>query len=172
LPVAIICTGQGNGGDGCCFVECQVCPLRWKAVNGRVFDAAGADLGTVDQAVNGRWSGSQVRSRVKAQVPASGSVILCRAALETIAGDAQAVSNRSRLNSGWNSNAAYVQLVRPAWSRVEQSLGLPAGSYNCSTWRGVNGPECCFALSQATNAALAAVLPAVAVTVRTAGGLL
>lgn len=175
--MAIICTGQGNQHptdphlSGCCWVEGQVCPLRWKVVNGRVFDASGTDLGSVDQAVNGRWSGGPVRSRVKGQIPSSGSVILCRAALETIGSDSQAVSNRSRLNAGWDSNASYVELVRPAWSRVEASLGLPANSYNCSTWRGVNGPECCWAEPVATNVAKQAVLPAVAVTVRTAGGL-
>lgn len=165
----MLCHGQGNrDSDGCCWVDGAPCPLRWKITDGRVYDATGADLGTPTQAA-GRIATGQARGRVVAQL--TGPAIVCRAALEVIASAATMLTNRPALNAAWNSHPEYVAKVRPEWARIEGELGLAPGSYQCSTWRGIAGGECCFAEDAATNAAKEGTLTTEAVTVRRAGGL-
>ena len=166
----VICHGQGDPtNDGCCWVEGAPCPLRLKITGGRVFDASGNDLGTVDTYINSLVQSGAARTRAKAQV--QGVRIACRAAVEVLANDAKLLNDRAGFEAAWNQHPAYVALVRPTWARVEDSLGLARGSYQCSTWKGTGSPQCCFAEDPVSNAAKAAGLTSTAVTIRTAGGL-
>lgn len=166
-----LCHGSGNlDTDGCCYVEGQPCPLRWKIQDGRILEGPGlVDRGTVDTYINSLVNGNQARNRAKAQV--QGVTYICKAAVEVIAADASRLNNRAALNAAWDSHPEYVALVRPAWERVEAMLDIPAGSYQCSTWRGVGDPECCFAEDDATNAAKRANLSVQAVQVRQQNGI-
>lgn len=164
-----ICHGNGDlGNDGCCFVNGNVCPLRWKIVGGRIFDNLGTDLGTVNAYIDSIVQSGAARTRAKAQV--QGVTYACSAAVEVIAANASLLNDRPALNAAWDAHAGYVTKVRPAWSAIEERLGLAPGEYNCSTWSGVTRSQCCFAEDSATNAAKAAGLSATAVTIRTAGG--
>lgn len=167
--MAVICHSQGNiATDGCCYVAGAPCPLRWKIVNGRVLQGSNlTDIGTVAQAVNARWSGSQARARVNAQL--TGLLVACRAALDSFASDSRTVTDRARLNAAWDANTDYLNQVRPHWAAVEQANGWAAGSYQCSTWKGAGSGECCFGESAAVNLAKQAAMSATAVTIRTAG---
>lgn len=168
--MAIICHGQGDpANDGCCWVAGAPCPLRWKIDGGRIYDHTGADLGTVDGHINSLIPSKAGRDRAKAQV--QGVRIACRAAVEVLANDAKLLNDRAGFQAAWNAHPAYVAQVRPHWSALEEELGLPAGSYQCSTWRGTGRVQCCFAEDAVTNAAKAALLTSTAVTIRTAGGL-
>lgn len=165
----MICHGNGDpSNDGCCFVRGEICPLRWKVVGGEIFDADGVNLGTTDAYINSIIQSGAARTRAKAQV--QGTTYACRAAVEVIAGQASLLNNRPAFNAAWDNHADYVALVRPAWAEIEEELGLPAGSYNCSTWQGTGRPQCCFAEDATTNASRASTLSSTAVTIRTAGG--
>ena len=167
------CHGQGgvdqatNGDGGCCYVNGTVCPLRLKQVNGRIFDAAGTDLGTTTQYINSLTNNGAARNR--AQQQAQGVVFFCKAAISVIVAQASLLNDRPAFNAAWNAQVDYVAQVRPAWAALEQAQGLPAGSYQCSTWGPPQG-QCCFSESQAVNDAKFAALSATAVTVRRAGG--
>lgn len=162
------CHGNGNlETDGCCWVAGQVCPLRWKVVNGRVLEGpALVDRGTPSQAAALLTSNGAARTRITTQ--AQGATYLCRAALEVIAANSAVLTNRAALDAAWNTHAQYAALVRPEWAKIEERLGLAAGSYQCSTWMGTGVAQCCFAEDEVTNAAKRATLAATAVTVRQA----
>lgn len=170
--MAIFCHGKGNPDtDGCCWVAGQPCPLRLKIVNGRVLEGPNlTDIGSVTSFTNGVVNGKANRDRVAALL--TGPTIACRAAIEVLANNSTLLTNRAGFETAWNSHARYVAEVRPHWAQVEADLGLAAGSYQCSTWKGVAGNECCFAEPELTNLTKRADLSAVAVTVRQAGGLL
>ena len=175
-----MCHGQGNPeSDGCCWVAGAPCPLRWKLDSGRVYDHEGQDLGTVAQAAN-LVAGGPAVGRVVAQL--QGPRIVCRAALEVIAGDETLLGDRARFEDAWNNHPEYVAKVRPEWARVEARALMGVGSYQCSTWAGMpehieNDPagfpsmapfrqECCWAETDATNDARAAKLAPQSVEVR------
>jgi hypothetical protein len=162
----VICHGQGNPStDGCCYVNGAPCPLRWKIVAGRILEGPTLiDRGTVDSYINSIVSGKPNRDRAKALV--QGAVYICSAAVDVLVASPALLNDRPGFEAAWNAHARYVAEVRPAWVDVEQRLGLPAGSYQCSTWMGVQGPECCFAEDQATNDTKAAALTATAVSIR------
>lgn len=166
----LICHGSGNAAtDGCCYVNGAVCPLRWKLINGHVFDASGTDLGTVDAFIRSYVGNNpQRQQRVKDQL--QGVVIVCSAAIDVIAADPTVLTNRAAFESAWNTHAGYLAKVRPAWAAIEQREGWAPGSYQCSTWTGRLGPECCFAETQAANDAGKAGMTSTAVTLRTGGG--
>lgn len=170
----ICCHGQGgadqvnNGDGGCCYVNGAVCPLRLKQVNGHIFDAAGNDLGTTTQYINSLTNNGAARARAAAQ--AQGVIFFCKAAVSVIVANASLLNDRPAFNTAWNNQAEYLAQVRPAWAALEQRNGLPAGSYQCSTW----GPairHCCFSEDLATNEAKQAALSSTAVTLRRAGGI-
>jgi len=168
----VLCHGQGDPEhDGCCWVEGEVCPLRWKIEGGQVLDASGRRLGSIPQAAAG-LADPGARGRVVAQL--TGPRIVCRAALEVIAADPGALTDRARLNAGWDAHPDYQALVRPAWRRLEDREGLEEGSYQCSTWAPkvdpADGGGCCWGEQPAVNEASAAKLHAQAVQVRRAGG--
>jgi hypothetical protein len=170
--VAVFCHGKGNPDtDGCCWVNGAICPLRLKVVNGRVYEGPNlVDRGTITQFANSIITGKANRDRVVALL--TGPVIACKAATEVIAGNGNLLTNRAGFETAWNTHTRYVAEVRPHWAKVEEDLSLPAGSYQCSTWKGTAGTECCFAEPEVTNLTKRADLSTVAVTVRQAGGLL
>jgi hypothetical protein len=49
-------------------------------------------------------------------------------------------------------------------------MGIPRGSFQCSTWKGEAGQQCCFSEDIVTNEAKVAALSVTAVTLRRAGG--
>lgn len=165
----MLCHGNGDAAvDGCCWVEGQICPLRWKIVNDHVFDHLGTDLGTVDSFIKARVNGKPNQDRAKAQL--QGVVYVCSAAIDVLVADSTLLDDRARFEAAWNAHEGYVAQVRPAWARIEQSLGLPDGSYQCSTWRGTGRAQCCWAEDQTTNDSKAGSLHADGVKVRQAGG--
>lgn len=169
------CHGQGgadqanNGDGGCCYVNGAVCPLRMKQVGGHIFNAAGTDLGTTTQYINSLTNNGAARNR--AQQQAQGVIFFCLAAIKVIMVNPNLLNDRPAFEAAWNSQADYVAQVRPAWAALEQQAGFPAGSYQCSSWKGANGLQCCFSETTTVNEAKASPLNATAVTVRRAGGL-
>jgi hypothetical protein len=164
------CHGAGNlTTDGCCYVDGAVCPLRLKIVNDHVFDAAGADLGTVDAVVR-QYAGNNPQRQLRVRDQLQGVVYVCRAAVDVIVADASLLNDRPAFNAAWIAHAEYQSLVRPAWARLEQANGWAPGSYQCATWTGTGVAQCCFAEDEATNAAKSADLSTSAVTIRRAGG--
>ena len=166
----MLCHGSGNlDTDGCCHVAGRPCPLRWKIVAGRIIEGPDLiDRGTVDAYINSLIQSRAGRDRAKAQV--QGVTYVCRAAVEVLAADAKLLTDRAGFESAWNAHPSYVALVRPEWAKIEQSLGLASGAYQCSTWRGTAVAQCCFAEDQASNTSKTAALSTQAVTVRQAGG--
>lgn len=165
--MARLCHGNGDvAHDGCCWVEGQVCPLRWRIADGHVFDAAGTDLGTIDAVVRS-FVGNNPQRRQRVLDQLQGVRIVCTAAVQVIADDPSLLTNRAAFNAAWNAHPQYVALVRPAWARVEQRQSLAAGSYQCSSWTGEGAQaQCCYAEAQATNDAVAVTLTATARTLR------
>lgn len=165
-----LCHGSGDlVRDGCCYVNGQVCPLRWKIEGGILYEGPDLiDRGSVDAYIDSIINGKANRDRAKAQVQAV--TYVCRAAVEVIANDSKLLTDRPALNAAWDAHPDYVALVRPAWDALEAMRGLPSGSYNCSSWKGEAGSQCCFAEPQSENDAKAANLHADARSVRQAGG--
>ena len=162
------CHGKGQqGGSHCCWVNGAECPLLLKQVNGRII-LNGVDQGTTTQFINGLTSNGAARNN--AQKLAQGVQFFCLAAVKVIIGQANLLTNRAGFEAAWNAQADYVTLVRPHWTAVEQRLGLPANSYNCSSWKGGGIGQCCFGETTATNEANAASLDVTVVTLRRAGG--
>lgn len=166
----MLCHGNGNAGvDGCCFVDGAVCPLRWKIVDGRILEGPELlDRGTVEEFAASVSKSKQVQQRVVEQ--AQGVTFACKAAIEVVVDDPALLSDRDGFEAAWNGHADYVTLVRPHWAAIENRLGLAAGSYQCSSWEGAGGPQCCFAEDQVTNSAKTAGLSSTAVTIRQARG--
>lgn len=165
----VFCHGSGDlVRDGCCYVNGQVCPLRWKIVAGSVIDANGLNLGTVEQVATSLGANKPQRDRVVRQL--QGVTFLCKAVIDAVVADPKVLTDRAALEQAWHNHPDYVALVRPAWATIEQNLGLPTGSYNCGTWQGTGKPQCCFAEDPTTNAEKAAPLHSEARQVRQAGG--
>lgn len=166
-----VCHGSGNlgeaFGDGCCWVGGAVCPLRWKISGGRIFDHTGTDLGTVDAVVRSHVGNNpQRRQRVLDQL--QGVTFVCTAAVDVIVADPSLLNDRPAFDAAWNNHAGYLAQVRPGWAALEQTNGWAPGSYQCSTWTGAAGPECCFAEDPASNTTKLAALSVSAVTIRSA----
>jgi hypothetical protein len=163
------CHGRGavDQADGCCFLsDGTICPLRIKIVGGRVLEGPTLiDRGTVTPLTN---NGA---ARNRAQQQAQGLVYGCLAAIRVIVAQASLLNDRAAFEAAWNAQADYVAQVRPHWNIVEDRMGIPRGSFQCSTWKGEAGQQCCFSQNTVTNEAEAANLTATAVTVRRAGGL-
>jgi hypothetical protein len=165
----MICHGNGDlTRDGCCYVAGQVCPLRLKIVNNHVYNSTGTDLGTVQEVATSYGANKPQRDRASNQL--QGITFVCRAAVEAIIEDSRRLTNRDSLVAAWHSHPDYLALVRPAWAELEQKLGLPTGSYNCGTWKGTGGPQCCFAETQTENDLKSQGLTSEAKNVRIAGG--
>jgi hypothetical protein len=161
------CHGQGGPDqpDGCCYVNGLPCPLRWKIVDGRIYEGPDlTDLGTVVDLVNARWRQKQIREKVLEQV--QGITYLCRAALEVVAADPSLILDRVAFEQAWDNHPDYVALVRPAWEAVEDRMGLARGEFQCSSWKGEGNQQCCFSEDTATNESKAGALSTVAVTLR------
>jgi hypothetical protein len=166
----VLCHGSGDlARDGCCFVAGQVCPLRFKIVDGRIYEGPDLiDRGTVDEYIAANVKGKGNQDRVRAQV--AGITFVCRAAVEVIAADGRLLSDRPAFETAWNEHPDYVRLVRPHWAAIEARLELEDGSYQCSSWRGTGLPQCCFAEDLVDNETKGAGLSVDARELRRAGG--
>ena len=149
------CHGQGTTDPGgCCYVNGVVCPHHFSA----------------DQLLT--WINSlglTGQRKTRALNMAQGVQHACGIALRIISDDPSLILDRAAFNAAWTSHPDYVRDVRPAWVEVEQRLGIPANSYNCSTW-GPGSGQCCYGEDVTTNEVKAAALHSTAVTVRRAGG--
>lgn len=165
-----LCHGNGDlVRDGCCYVDGQPCPLRWKFVDGHILEGpALTDLGTTDAYIESLGYNKPTTDKIKAQVVAL--TYACRAAIEVLIEDTNRLNDRPAFEAAWNAHPDYVAQVRPHWASIEQTLGLAEGEYQCATWRGTSGSQCCFAEDAATNDAKAAGLSDDARTLRRAGG--
>lgn len=165
-----LCHGSGNlTSDGCCYVNGAVCPLRWKIDAGHVYDAAGTDLGTVDAVIR-QYAGPNPQRQRRVADQLQGVTFVCTAAVDVIANDPSLLTNRTAFEAAWSAHPRYATDVAPHWRALELANGWPAGSYDCPTWTGRAGPECCYAETQTVNDAKAQPLAATAVTIRRAGG--
>lgn len=153
-----VCHGRGDPEhDGCCYVEGEVCPLRWKAWRGHIY--AGPEmknLGTIAEAVDTLMPGHSPQERAEAIRHGVGQrTIICSAALR-YAGDWTAV----------HTDPEYNDKVRPAWERLEQDNGWEPGAYQCGTWGETFGRgQCCFGEDPETNARKAAWMTEVPVEI-------
>lgn len=165
-----ICHGNGDlVRDGCCYVNGEVCPLRWKFVDGRILEGATlTDLGATDAYIDSLGYNKPTTQAIKDQV--AGLTYACKAAIEVLIADSSLLDDRPRFEAAWNAHADYVAMVRPHWATIEETLGMAEGEYQCSTWRGTGGAQCCFAEDAATNDAKAAPLTTGATAIRQAGG--
>lgn len=141
----LVCHGQGDlDHDGCCYVEGQVCPLRWKLVKGRILAGPNlVDIGSPPEAVASVMPDATPSERfavVRSGI--GGRTFICSAALRH-GGDWSAV----------HTDPEYVENVRPAWERIEERMGLEPGAYQCGTWSETFGRgQCCFGEPPETNA--------------------
>lgn len=164
------CHGKGNTQtDGCCWVAGAPCPLRLKVVDGRVLEGPDlTDRGTVTELANTLGSSGAARTRAKDLL--TGVNIACRAAVEILTATPRFLSDRPGFEAAWDTHAAYVAQVRPHWEAVEDDLGLERGEYQCSTWQGTGGDQCCFAETEVENTSKRQNLSSTAVAIRQAGG--
>lgn len=160
------CHGKGNiSTDGCCWVNGAICPLRWKIIDGVIYEGPNlVNKGTVVAYAQSITNNKSAQDKIIAQ--ATNITFACKAAVEVLVAQPALLNNRAGFETAWNNHAGYVAQVRPHWSTVEQNLGLPANSYNCSSWTGVNTGECCYAEDEATNATKCGTLSSEAVTIR------
>lgn len=155
------CHGKGDPpGDGCCYTpDGNPCPLR--------LDAAG-----VTQLISDRnWKGQRKKRAERAAhgITDSGGYV-CLAATEIVVDDDSLLGDGAAFEAAWLAHPDYVASVAPAWRAHEIVNGAPVGQYDCPTWQGSGGSECCFAEDAATNAAQFAGLYSTHVTVRQRGG--
>jgi hypothetical protein len=156
--MAAICHGNGDlVRGGCCYVDGAVCPNRWMIVDGHVFDAAGNDLGTVQEII------ASVTNNRKAQQTgaelAQGITFLCGVAMKVLLADTRLIGNPTGFRQAWLNHAEY-QPIADVWERI----GKPRDW--CMTY-GPGEGQCCYAEPLAENEAKQALLSEVAVTVRT-----
>ena len=166
----MICHGQGDQranlfDGGCCFVDGAVCPNRWfidrspgsAVTQALVLDSTGASLGTVD-AVTRSYVGNNPSRRQEVYDELQGVLYLCKAAIAAIAANPSIRNNRATFDAAWAARSEY-QPIADAW----EAIGKPRN------WCQLYGPtegQCCFGETTTVNAARAATLSAVAVTVR------
>ena len=149
------CHGQGTTDPGgCCYLDGEICPHH--------FDSTELISWINSLGLNGA-------RRTRALNMAQGVQHACGIALRIIAQDLSMITNRAAFENAWNNHPDYLTDVRPTWEALEQRLGLEPGSFQCSTWKGENGTQCCYAEDETTNAAKAANPHSTAVTIRRAG---
>lgn len=150
------CHGQGSTDPGgCCYVAGAICPHH---LNATQLTAYINSLGLTG-----------VR-KTRAQNMAQGVQHACGIAIRIIANDPAMILDRAAFNAAWTSHPDYVRDVRPAWAVVEQRTGMAPNTFNCSTWQGEAGKQCCYSETTTVNEAKATALHSTAVTVRRAGG--
>jgi hypothetical protein len=151
------CHGQGSTDPGgCCYVNGAICPHHKSA----------AELLTWIDSL-----GLTGQRKTRALAMAQGVQHACGIALQLIAQDPSLINARATFENLWNTHPDYIRDVRPAWVEVEQRMGLPVGAFQCSTWKGASGSQCCFSETTVVNEQKASSLSATAVTIRRAGGL-
>lgn len=150
-------TGQPEGG--CCYLDGVICPLHMTEAQA---------LAWINAQPTGVLSNA-AKNFARAHIV--GIAHHCRAALEAVIANRGNLTNRAAIEAAWIAHPTYQSTVRPVWAAVEQRMGIPAGSFQCPTWKGEGGIQCCFSESQATNDAKMALLAGTAVTVRRAGAL-
>jgi hypothetical protein len=156
--MAAICHGNGNlESEGCCWVDGAICPNRWKLVDGHVFDAAGNDLGTVQEII--ATVTNNKRAQERGVELTQGVTFLCGVAMKVLLADTRLIGNPTGFRAAWLAHADY-QPIADAWERI----GRPR-EY-CPTFGPAEG-QCCFAEPLAVNEAKQATLSEVAVQVRT-----
>lgn len=159
----MLCHGQGDvAHDGCCYVNGQVCPNRWRIdrsidPDGVVFDAAGVSLGTVD-AVARSFVGNNPQRRATVAEAVQGTRYICSAAVLAIDADPSILNDRTMFEAAWEARPEY-QVVADAW----EANGQPRNW--CMSFGPAEG-QCCYAEDQATNDAKRAALSATAVSIR------
>lgn len=164
----MLCHGNGNNGEGCCFINGQVCPLRWRLENGHIYNASGTDLGPVQDYVYSLIPSTAGRTRAMDQL--QGVKFVCTAAINVLVLDARLLNNRAGFEAAWMAEPSYVAQVAPLWRAREIESGLPTGTLDCANWKGTAGSQCCFIEDSTTNAAYAATLSTSARNLRQAGG--
>src|SRR5687768_16925943 len=103
LGKMIICHGNGDlVRDGCCYVAGQVCPLRLKIVDNRVYNNLGTDLGTVQEVAASYGANKPQRERIAKQL--QGTTFVCKAVVDSIASNPQLLTDRPALETAWHSH--------------------------------------------------------------------
>ena len=166
----MLCHGNGDlAVDGCCWIDGQVCPLRWLIEDGHIYEGPDlTDLGTVEGYITTNIKQKPRQDTARDMV--QGARFLCRAAVEVLINDNGLVFDRPGFEAAWDAHPDYVAQVRPAWVALEQRLGLVEGEYQCSTWRGTGRAQCCFREDPVENDTKALPLSANARALREAGG--
>lgn len=135
------CTGDGNlTTGGCCWVNGEVCPFRWRVEDGVVYDRDDNVLGDLAEAARRLTPAGE--QRVVDQL--EGVTWACKVALRIIGNNQKALNDRPFLEDQWRTDPEYVEQVRPAWAAIEERMGMEPGSFNCSTWQGGDPVGCCF----------------------------
>ena len=155
------CTGSGNEqNDHCCYVDGVRCPHSLTSAEALAWINA--------QKANQGWTNA-VKNAAREQVAQFDWN--CKIAMKVAALNPNARTNRGQFNQLWDNDPEYLVTPAPSWRALEQAQGLPANSYQCSTWQG-GGVQCCFRRTTAECDAIVAAKGAstAAVTVRRAGG--
>lgn len=174
------CHGKHPETDGCCYVNGLPCPLRMyiHPTDGHVYQGPdNTDLGTVAEVIDNEGPGGPAKNTATKLLTGMEGGYLCRAAFDVLTDEPQFLSRidadkRQAFETRWNIHTGYLANVRPAWEKIETDLGLPAGSYNCSTFQGSPGGDnqCCFSEDPTTNAARVTPLNPDVITMRGLGG--
>lgn len=152
------CHGNGNlNTDGCCWVGGEICPNRWKIVDGRILKGASlTDLGTVEDFAASVSNNPNIQKRITDQ--AQSLTFACSVAVDVLVADPSLLDDRPGFEAAWAAHQDY-QPIADAW----ESIGKPR------SWCPEYGPgegQCCYAEDEATNAAKGATLTTSAVAIR------
>ena len=161
--MADFCDGKGDlVRDGCCYVDGQVCPLRWLLADGgdgqrHIYEGPSlTDLGTVTDYVNAAIPNRPGRRRAEDAV--AGVAFVCSAAIATFVEDAKLLNDRPGFEVAWD---AKIEELAPEVHAHFDAIGID----RCPVWK----PEgqCCF---KATHVADTSAMDAGNVALRQSGG--
>lgn len=159
----MLCHGNGDNADGfsggCCWVAGAVCVNRWYIDDsGRVLDAAGVDLGSVDDVARS-FVGNSPQKRQQVAEAVQGVRYVCRAAVLGLDDDPNGLTDRAAFDAAWLARVEQTPEVGDHW----QSIGK--GRDWCVTF-GPGEGQCCYGEDQVTNDAARSGLSITAVEVR------
>lgn len=163
------CHGNGDlARDGCCWVNGQICPLRLKQVDGRIYEGPDmVDVGTMQDVAAEYTNNPNIQDRVAAL--AQGVTYMCRAAVDAIGNDPSVLTDRAAFEAAWAAHPDYTAQVAPIWREVENRAGMAEGAMDCFNWTGGSGGGCCYSEDATTNADKAAGLDPEVRTLREGG---
>jgi hypothetical protein len=173
----MLCHGQGDQRSdlfdgGCCFINGQVCPIRWfidystsspagDVGTATIYDSNRQSLGTVFNYVNALMPGGGPNKTARVQRvldQIKGVLYVCSAAAYVIGMDPSLINNRAQFDTAWAANTSYTP-IGDIWVSMNKPFN----------WCQLFGPpegQCCFAENQSTNDSRASSLTSSAVTVR------